>query len=91
MSTEKNAEAFVKYLVNDATARERFQNGTPDTILEWAKSEGYEFGVVELQAALAATVPQDGELDEGQLGKVSGGLVGHALADAFGWKFGGNG
>jgi len=75
MNTEKNAEAFVQRLANDASLQEHFQNGAIDAVLEWAKSEGYEFTVTELQAALAATAPQGKELDEEQLGKVNGGVM----------------
>jgi len=81
MRTENNAEVFVKHLANNPSFQERFQNGDAETLLEWAKSEGYEFSVTELQAALAAIAPQEKGLDEEQLGKVNGGGFLKTLGD----------
>jgi len=83
MSTEINAEAFVNRLATDASLQERVRNSDADAILEWAKSEGYEFTVAELQAALATTAPQDGELSDEQLGNVAGGGILDSIREFF--------
>jgi predicted ribosomally synthesized peptide with nif11-like leader len=79
--SQESVGKFLKSLDENDALRSKFASAVsedarnPANVVEFAKKNGFDFTEKDLEEASKAVAPESGELNEGQLESVAGGII----------------